>query len=174
MNGVKKFVCSVLLTTVAAATLSAGTLVPAVATELDEDQGSAALELEGEMTPSGWVLGCRLAPGGIGANICVNFSKYENYVGTVESRYDPGVATWPDNICRRHHQVMYKKKGASAYTTKTKSYEGCIPGIGFRSQASFYPEAIMQSGSQVCARAKNSRTDDEWTVWSCKTVSGTL
>lgn len=124
--------------------------------------------------PQGWVKGCRLADGGVGANVCVRFSEYENYVGTLESIYDPGVSPWPPNICDRSHQVRYTPKGATSPTTLTKNLAGCIVGIGFASVAKWSPERTMKSGSQVCARAKNSRTQHVWTVWSCKTVTGSL
>lgn len=116
---------------------------------------------------------CGWAAGPAGTRQCVHLSTYENFVGWAGSEYVTGWGA-VNNMCDRAHGIKFKKKGDSSYTYYTRYLDTCLPPVLFSSYHEWEINTSVQSGSQVCARSKNSYTNDVWTSWRCQTVYGTI
>lgn len=73
------------------------------------------------------------------------------------------------NICNKHYQFRYRLAGQSSNTLATRSDSGCS--VGYASNK-LTLNRDMHNGSQVCARQRNSATNQAWTSWYCHTVWG--
>lgn len=73
------------------------------------------------------------------------------------------------NVCNKHYQFRYRLAGQSANTTTSRSDSSCSYGYATNKLTL---NRDMHNGSQVCARQRNSATNQTWTNWYCHTVWG--
>lgn len=73
------------------------------------------------------------------------------------------------NICDKHYQFRYRPAGQTFNTVTGRSDSGCSYAYASNKLTL---NRDMQNGSQVCARQRNSATNQEWTAWYCHNVWG--
>ncbi len=80
-----------------------------------------------------------------------------------------------DTVCRRSHEIIYVKPSGES-GKKEESPSSCVPAVMVSLQGDYTdwfppdPRSAVKPDSQICARAKNSATHDEWNSYACVTV----
>jgi hypothetical protein len=114
--------------------------------------------------------GCTLAPGYTGALNCVAVYGSGLHVDSSQSRYQPGISPWPQQICSRKHEWRFRRYGAAGYTTKDLPGNGCILGVA-PDYVDWASPGTMTNGSSFCAHSNNTQTGGVWTPFACETIT---
>ena len=114
--------------------------------------------------------GCTLSPGYTGALNCVAVWGSGLTVDKAQSRYQPGVTTWPQNLCSRVHIWQFRRFGQSTTMSKTWSTTACLPGFA-PDYVDWSSPGKMANNSSFCARSSNTQTGGVLTPYACETIT---
>jgi len=114
--------------------------------------------------------GCTSAPGYTGALNCVGILGSGLQVDSAQSRYQPGVSPWPQQLCNRVHLFQFRRYGYATSDTKKLVANGCIFGL-LPDYLDWANPGRMSDGSSFCARSSNSQTGYTLTPYACKTIT---
>jgi hypothetical protein len=114
--------------------------------------------------------GCTSAPGYTGALNCVAVYGSGLHVDSAQSRYQPGVTPYPQQLCNRNHQWQFRRYGATGYTSKSLTATGCILGV-LPDYLDWANPGQMSNNSSFCARTNNTHTGGVWSPFACETIT---
>ncbi len=114
--------------------------------------------------------GCTSAPGYTGALNCVAVYGSGLHVDSAQSRYQPGVTPYPQQLCNRNHQWQFRRYGSGSYSTKTLTASGCILGV-LPDYLDWANPGTMTNSSSFCARSANTHTAGSWTPFACEQIT---
>lgn len=117
--------------------------------------------------------GCTSAPGPAATQHCIVVHGSGLHVDNIVSNYYyfPQAGVSGDNVCDRHHEVRYYL--TTGLVVRDIDPPGCLYSAAAASSGdyvSFPVNKDLAANTQVCTRAKNSATDQEWTPYACKTI----
>lgn len=117
--------------------------------------------------------GCTSAPGPAATQECIVVHGSGAHVSSVVSNYYyfPQAGVSGDNVCARHHEVKYAL--STGVVVRDIDPPGCIYSAAAASSGDYVTFNIdkdLAANTQVCTRAKNSATDQEWTPYACKKI----
>ncbi|MDQ2708130.1 MAG: hypothetical protein M3Z25_11050 [Actinomycetota bacterium] len=118
--------------------------------------------------------GCTFVDGPAGAHECVNVhgggGVQVDSIGSVYY-FTPNGAATGSNVCDRHHEVSFYLGGERI--SREIDPPGCVDTASMVATgdfASFAVNANLDPNTPVCARAKNSATNQQWTPYACEKI----
>lgn len=115
--------------------------------------------------------GCTWAPGGPGAQQCINVSGSGLHVNSVANQYFASPTGSLANLCNRKHQDKFTNpNGQIGYWNNNPT--SCILGAVAVTTGDYVvwkPNRNFYDGRGMCARSNNSDTGG-WTPYACETI----